>query len=279
MKKVLLTGATGMLGKQVAKQLSKKGIGFKALASDLTKPETLEQEFEGIDAVIHCAGLVNGSKAEDFFKVNAGGTSSLVKAAEKASVKKFVHISTMDVVFKKGAYSISKLEGENSVKNSGLNWVVIRPTALYDAGNSKIAKLVRIVKSFPLVPVIGSGNKKLQPVWAEDVAIAVIKSLDLEKAIGKTYSIASEKAVTFNQIVDIAGKKLGKKPIKLHLPLPALLLVARASNPFLKSPFLNKDQLLLLSKDKTANISLAKKELGFKPKTIEEGIELILKQA
>lgn len=294
MTKVLLTGATGMLGSRVAKALLGKkisvratvlrdagpglpsGPGLEIVEADITRPETLERAFEGVDAVIHCAGLVDGSDSKEFFRVNAEGTKNLVRAAEKAGIKKLVHVSTADVAFRRGAYSLSKLEGEQAVKASKLKWVVVRPTAIYDERKSKISKVLLMARSWPVVPVLGSGRQKLQPVWIGDVADFLIKALESKKSTGKVYTLASESPVSMNAILDIAARALHKPIIKLHIPMPVLFAAACINEKVSKRPFLNRDQLALLSEDKAADISLARKELGFRPLKIEKGIARVL---
>jgi len=205
MSRVLLTGAAGMLGSRVAKALLAKKIPVRAMVlskqdsgflsrlgaelveADITRPETLAKALNGIDSVIHCAGLIDGFGKEAFFRVNAEGTKNLVRAAEKAMVKKFVHVSSADVAFRKGAYSLSKLAGESVVRASKLNWVVVRPTAIYDGQKSKLTRVILLAKRLPVVPVLGSGNKKLQPVHVDDVANAIVKALSAPKAVGSLF--------------------------------------------------------------------------------------------
>jgi len=162
------------------------------------------------------------------------------------------------------------------VRASKLNWVVVRPAAIYDLKKSKLTRVILMAKRLPVVPVLGSGDKKLQPVHVDDVADVIVKALCSPKAVGKVYTLASEKPVSMNEIIALAAKALGKRVLKLHIPMPILFAAAALNEKVSKRPFLNRDQLALLSKDKPADASLAVKELGFSPKPIEKGIKEIL---
>ena len=106
-----------------------------------------------VDIIIHLAGISNG----DVFKINYEGTRNLVDACVENKVKKFIFISSFDAILETD-YGKSKLKAEDYIKNSGLNYIIFRPTVIYGNDNKKdIGRLIKLIK-LGVAPILGDGN-------------------------------------------------------------------------------------------------------------------------
>jgi len=301
MRKILVTGATGFLGSYVVAELKKMKYDFKCLVrkegdayllekegiqivyGDVTNKPSLISALKGVDTVLHMAGVIKSSSKELYYDVNERGTKNLVEACEENKVKKMVHISTQDVVFQQGDYSISKLKGEEVVKNSALAFTVFRPTVIYGAGECGLKDLVSLIRNFPIVPVLGNGQNKFQPVYAGDVAKAIVKAvvepkdITKDKTRGRTYSIGGPDRITFDELVDLIMKELKIKKAKIHVPALLLKPFVQVYEKVAPNPFMTVDSLKLLTCDKTCDNSAAITDLGYKPIHFKDGIKYMLK--
>ncbi len=287
---ILVTGATGFVGKNLIEKLSKNqkirclvrkdsdlGKSIEVVKGDLTDVKYLKEATKNVSTVIHLAAIINSSNKEEFERINIEGTRNLVKACKENNVKKFIHLSTCDVILKnKNDYASSKLEAENIVKASGLNYFIIRPTVIYGKGDKEsLGMLFNVIKKYPFAPVIGNGNYELQPVHIDDVIGIILKCLSLKTA-NRTYFVAGPNPVTFNRIIDITSKVLSKKVFKIHFPLLLLRIILKPYELISKNPSITYKELLAVTENKTCNISVTEKELGFKPLSFEEGVKKTL---
>lgn len=285
---ILLTGATGFVGKHLLNKLKNQQIrclirrdvnleGIELVKGDLTDVRSLEEATKNISIVIHLAAVIKSNRREEFEKINIEGTKNLVSASIKNKIKKFIYISSHDATLgDKYDYAYSKLEAEKIVKNSELNYTILRPTVIYGKNDKEsLGMLFDMIKKYPFAPVIGDGNYQLQPVHIEDVVDMIIKCLDSAKS-EKTYFVAGPEPLTFNEIVNKTSKALSKKIIKIHFPLWLLKTLLKPYEILSKNPSLTYKKILAVTENKTCDISETEKELGFKPVTFEEGLKKTL---
>jgi len=288
-KMILITGATGFVGKHLLKRLSKTkvrclvrknvdcGKNVELFRGDLIDACSLEEATKNVSTVVHLAAIINSNKKEEFETVNVEGTKNLLAACKKNKVNKFVYISSCDVILRnKHDYAYSKLAAEELVKSSGLKYIILRPTVIYGKGDKEsLGMLFNIIKKYPFAPVIGNGDYKLQPVYIDDVISVIIKCLDF-KHTNKTYFVAGPEPLTFNDIINKTSAILSKKTIKLHFPLPILKVLLKPYEILSKNPSLTYKKLEIVTENKVCDISSTKKDLGFKPIAFEEGVKRTL---
>ena len=257
--KILVTGATGFLGRNLTEELDKNKFTYYILSRKKNKDFTgslfdktfLLKATKNIDIIMHLAGSDKG----DVFKINYEGTKNLVEAAKENKVKKIIYISSHDITTDTD-YGKSKLKAEEAIKESKINYIILRPTVFYGKDNNKdIGKLIEIIKKYKFVPIPGNGNFKLQPLYVKDLVNIIIKSIKLNN---KEYFIAGSQQLTFNDLVDIISKNFSKKIYKIKIP-----------------KFIVKLKNKTLLHDKICNINEIKKDFNFTPLSFEEGINLI----
>lgn len=290
---ILITGATGYVGQNLVSKLSKdqrvrcfvtieKSVGDNVdfVRGDLSDINSLEEATRGISSVVHLAAVIKSRRREEFVKVNVEGTKNLLSACIKNKVKRFIYISSYDVILRnKNDYAFSKIQAEDIVKNSGLDYIIIRPTVIYGRGDKRnLGMLFGLIKKYSFAPVIGSGNYKLQPVYVEDVVEAIVKCLEIKKA-KKTYFVGGPEALTFNEVVNKTSEVLSKRAVKLHIPLPIIKLFLKSYEKVFRNPFMTYNELLSTIEDKTCDISETEKELGFRPISFEEGLKKVFSVA
>jgi NADH dehydrogenase len=288
--KILLTGASGGLGSQLSAALSATGkAAVRALihrqplrretaetaetaVGDLADPDSLCRAVHGVDTVVHLAARIHASRAEDYFRVNVEGTKNLIAACRSAGVRRLVYVSSAAAHPLGGAYSLSKWQAEERVRQCGLPWLILRPSEVYGPGSpDAIQKLIGWIDTFPILPVIGDGLYTLSPAYVDDVIGACVGAALDDSLVNEVFILAGPEVVTFNGLVDCIGRFLRKSPLRVHIPVAVARAVAEFSGWF--SAGLVPDQISRLLCAKDFNIELARQRLGYRPRRLEEGLK------
>lgn len=294
MVNILITGATGMIGRKLLGKLIReeykisvlvKHEKYKELLKDfscefrignLLDRESLYAAIGGIDAVIHLAGITHTNSIKLYYQINTEGTKNLLEACEKNGVKKFIYISSRTASVEGGAYAHSKFLAEEEVKKSSIPWIILRLAEVYGAGEKEaIFRLIQIIKRNSFIPIIGNGIYRLSPVYIDDVLDVIVAAVSAESAIWKTYTIAGPKSYTYIELVDIISGILHIKKKKLFIPVFLMRVIAYLFF-ILKNDFIVQDQISRLLCEKPEDISLAKGDLNFHPKSFQDAIKNVL---
>lgn len=288
---LFITGVAGKIGSFLLDSLCGKGYLIRALfqdkapsfknqeiqsiVGDLLQPESFAFALQGVSTVIHLAGITHTNDISRYYRVNSYGTLQLLKLCKRHGVKRFIFISTRAICETGGDYSRSKRIAEKYVRESGLEWVVLRLGEIYGTKASKgIDAVLDYVERFPVIPVIGNGEYSVMPLYVADAVLSIVKVLEREYLHGRIYTIAGPEVLSYNELIDkILSVKMARK-IRLHIPFILTKILADISALIRKDAFLVKDQLPRLSCKKSNDISLAVAELGFAPVKIEDAIRL-----
>lgn len=204
----LVTGDSGFVGRNLMKKINAKG-----LKSDINNE--LNDELKGMDGVIHLAAIMDESN-KNIWKVNVDGTKNLVSECKRAGVKRLVYISSLNVKLKnRGVYGDSKAEAENIIKQSGLNWTILRPGLVYGKDDTKNLTIIyRIVKKWKIFLTIDKGEFLLTPVLVDDLTEVIRLVLKNKNCFKKIYEVGGEK-VKFNELIEEIGLMAGVKKVRL----------------------------------------------------------------
>ena len=297
MHTVFVTGATGFVGHAVLQRLCAlghvvrclvrrgserdlRGLGAIArIEGDVLTRRGLEEGIVGCDAVIHLVGIIREHRAAGvtFEGVHVEGTRNVLEAAKAAGVQRYLHMSALGT--RRGAasrYHQTKWAAEEAVRASGLGWTIFRPSIIYGRGDGLVTMLASMVRRLPVVPVIGSGDQRLQPIPVEQVAAGFAGALDQAATIKQTYEVGGPQAVTLEELLDLIGRALGRRRVlKAHVPLGLMTPLARLLHPLPGFP-VTPDQLLMLGEDSVCDPRPFHETFALEPVPLAVGLERML---
>jgi len=259
---ILVTGASGFVGRHVTRDLVANGARVRALVrsargasalegidcelarGDVTDPASLRAAARGVRAIVHLVSIIEGSPAT-FERVMAAGTGNLVEAAREGGVRRIVLMSALGT--DPGAtvpYFRAKWAAEQAVASSGVERVVLRPSFIFGGDGGALPRFLRIARLAPVTPVLGPGTQRVQPIWIDDVVRAVRLAIDAEE-VAAPIELGGPETVTWNGLWSRMKDALGTRRPALNVPFwlargPAALLER------LPSPPLTRDQLRML---------------------------------
>ena len=286
---VLLIGGTGYVGDAMRRRLREAGHqvtllvrlsssseryeqeGFSTIQGDVTDPDSLARALERVrpEAVINLVAVIKEKGDVTFERLNYQGSVHVVDAMRQTGVGRLLQMSALGAGnTPEYPYHFTKWRAENYIKDSGLTWTIFRPSIIFGPGQHDqfVTQLANVVKMAPVVPVVGDGNARFQPVHLDDVADAYERALRDPSTAGHTYELAGPEVLTYEEILDECARALGKKKPKLHVPV-ALMMPAAAvmgAIPFIDAP-VTTDQLKMLKIDNTTDQNAIQTLIGHAP--------------
>jgi uncharacterized protein YbjT (DUF2867 family) len=298
MATVAVTGGTGFVGRAVVGALSRHGHqarclvraapegrvtglnGVSTVPGDVTQPAGLPEALRGADAVVHLVGIIRErpGRGVTFERLHAEATRNVVAAAREAGVPRFVHMSALGARARAPSrYHQTKWAAEETVRQSGLDWTIFRPSVIFGPGDGFVTVLARLVRWLPIVPVVGSGKNRLQPVSVTDVAESFARAVERPPTAGQAFAVGGPRAYTFDQVLDEVGAALGRRRVrKLHHPIGLVAPLVRALE---RAPFfpLTTDQMVMLREDNTCDPAPWAQAFGIDPVELGPGIRAYLR--
>jgi len=239
--KVFLTGGTGFVGSEVLRQLAAAGhtprclvrrgsekklaldSGVEIHHGDVTEPATLKGALKGCDAVIHLVGIIREfpGRGITFEQMHTAATRHMVAAAKEQGVRRYLQMSANGTRENAAtAYHRTKWAGEEAVRASGLAWTIFRPSLIFGPQDAFVNMIAGMIRSLPVVPVLGDGRYRMSPVAVEDVAAGFVRALVHPETAGRTFHCCGPDSHSYDEIIDLVGAALGRtRPGKLHHPL------------------------------------------------------------
>jgi NADH dehydrogenase len=261
------------------RKASELPVGVEQVIGDVTDGATLSGRLDGIQTVVHLVGIIEEHGGSTFDAVIRQGTENIVREASQAGAQYFILMSALGAQDDHDyPYHQAKYQAEQAVKASGLPYTIFRPSVIFGKGDGFITVLAGLVKSFPIIPVAGSGQSMFQPVQLDDVATCFAQViLNPEANAGQTYELGGAKSYTYEQILNVIAAELGKKKPKVHIPTPLMKMVVSITAPLPKSlrPPVTTEQLKMLALDNSTENSATEMLIGHKPVALEDGIAYI----
>jgi NADH dehydrogenase len=296
-QRVFVTGSTGFVGKRVVRALLAQGFlvrclvrpgseqdlkGFESIdrvPGDVQQPEGLVPSVEGCGALVHLVGIIREqpSRGVTFDRLHTQATRNMLALARAAGVKRFIQMSALGTRPDAHArYHRTKWEAEEAVRASDLEWTIFRPSIIFGRGDEFVSVLARMVKRLPVVPVLGSGRYRLQPIPVEQVAEGFVRSLRTPASVRQTYEVAGPTPYSFVDLLDEIGRALGRPRVrKIHVPLAPVRVMTRALDwlPFYP---VSSDQLTMLEEESVADASRFFADFAIKPEPLAAGLQRML---
>ncbi len=296
-RRVFLTGATGFVGHALLQRLCAAGHVVRCLVrrgsetelrgqgaiarieGDVVTRQGLDEGMAGCDTVIHLVGIIREHPASGvtFERVHPQATMNVLAAARTAGIRRYVHMSALGARPDAAArYHRSKWAAEEAVRASGLDWTIFRPSIIYGRGDGFVTLLASMVRRLPVVPVIGSGRQRLQPIPVEQVAAGFVGALDRPATVNRTYEVGGPDAVTMVDLLDAIGHALGRRRVrKISVPVGAMRPMARVLHPVPGFP-VTPDQLLMLGEDSVCDARPFFETFELEPVPLAVGLERML---
>src|SRR3989304_7971542 len=292
-----VTGASGFVGSHLISGLLKEGYKVRALvrseekggklkeqgcevaSGDVRDLASLERAFQGVQAVIHLVAITREKGDTNFETVNRLGTKNVCEAMKKSGVSRLVYTSIVRAGPEvKSAYLRSKWAAEQEIRKTELDWTILRCSFIFGAGGNALETLASMIRRLPIVPVLGDGKYKQQPIFVKDVVSCLIKSLEEDKTVRNVYEIGGPEPLEYNQILDAIGEALGKKRRKLHLPLAINRPLIAIGERILPKPLITIPELELLIMDPIPEKNVIKEVFGIDPLPLREVLKKTFKE-
>ncbi|HEY1511780.1 MAG TPA: NAD(P)H-binding protein [Solirubrobacteraceae bacterium] len=265
---LLLTGATGTIGRPLLRRLTAAGVPVRCLVrdprrlgpervrvqialGDLGDPLSFRHALRGVDTVVHLASVIRDQPNGSIEELDGVATWRLVRAAERAGAQRFVFFSTIAASTRSRARLMrAKAIAERAVIESSLEHTLFAPSLVYSPSDPFMTLLERM-SLLPVMPISGSGHAQYQPIWADDVADCVIAALPggahSGEAVGARYELAGPETLTYEQIVECALASFRRRRRIVKLPIralrPSLKLIELLAGP---TAFATWDEVELL---------------------------------
>jgi uncharacterized protein YbjT (DUF2867 family) len=264
---ILVTGGTGFVGPKIVHRLRAEDRPVRCLVrdpdrgkdlaawgcelaqGDVTDPESVRRAAEGCDVVVHLVAIIQG-KPEQFERVMVQGLKNVVGAAKEVGVRRFVLMSalgTSEQTKDLTPYFGAKWRMEQAVKDSRLEHVIFRPSFIFGKDGGALKTFLRLVRLSPVIPVFGTGNQRIQPIWIENVAEYYAAAIDRPEAANRTFELGGPDIVTYEQLYDRIKRVLGKRRPKLNVPFGVLRVNAAILEALPGPSPLTRDQLKMIA--------------------------------
>lgn len=235
---ILVTGATGTVGRALVPRLLERGEEVRVLVRDprglgplrvevrialgdlteLGDPRIVRQALRGVDTVIHLAAAIRDQPPVRVEELNGLATARLLRAAEGSSVGRFVFFSAIGATaFQRTRFFRAKALAERAVLDSELDTTVFAPSIVYD-GDDPWVRIQRRLSLLPAIPVSGEGEAQFEPIWAGDVAGCVLADLELG-AGSRRHELAGPERLTYDQMARLIARVWGRERPVVHVPL------------------------------------------------------------
>jgi len=270
-RRTAVLGGSGFIGRYVVKRLAARGeviaagcrnaeaakflrpmgdVGQVALLNVAIDDEVLLPAFlAGNGALVNCVGILRESAPQTFERVHHTGPARLARFARDAAVERFVHISAIGADPRStSAYARTKAAGEQAVRDAFPTVTILRPSVVFGPEDQFFNRFATMATISPVLPLIGGGETRFQPVHVGDVADAVVKCLDDPATAGRTYELGGPKIYTLRQILELLLTEIRRRRGFIDLSFGLAAFQAKLMS-ILPNPPLTPDQVELLKRD------------------------------
>ncbi len=237
---ILLTGATGTVGRALLRRLTASGAPVRCLVrdprrlgadrvrvqivlGDLADAASFRNALRGVDTVVHLAASIRDQPRGSLEELNAVATLRLTRAAERSGARRFVFFSAVGASLQSPTrFFRAKALARQAVEASDLETTIFSPSLVYAPGDPWMTLLQRL-SYLPAMPMAGSGKTLSQPIWAEDAADCVVSALERGgHDARRAFDLAGPESLSYDEIVKLALDPLGRERPVLHLPRPVV---------------------------------------------------------
>ncbi len=283
-KLACIFGGSGFVGRQIVRELARLGYTIKVasrtperayflrtagtvgqivpVACDYQDDSSIRAAVRGCELVVNCVGILYEKNNNSFAAIHTELPRAIAKACRVEDVRRFIHFSALGCDHAASKYGKSKYAGERTVLENFPRATILRPATIFGAEDNFFNLFARLSVVLPVLPLIGGGDTKFQPVYVGDVADAVIITARHDDCSGKTYELGGPDILTFRQLYARIFKETSRpRPL---MPLPwGLAKLQGAILGLFPTPILTVDQVETLKSDSVVGLSaLTLRDLG-----------------
>ena len=270
-KEILLFGATGQIGRNLIRKLSKNNYKITAVTRNIHragyilktqanpgylelvelknfKTDKIDKLFKKSSICINLIGILHERKKDEFKLIHTDLPNLLSIKSKEFKLEKFIHLSALGIeAATDSKYALSKIEGEKKIKENFKNSIIIKPSIVYSVDDKFSTKFMSLLSILPLMPLYYNGKTKFSPIHVSDL-VNIIFNLMSGKEESLVLECIGSEIITFKEIIQILLRSIDKKRILFPIPLPVAKLTAKFFQLF-PNPLLTEDQLRLLRYD------------------------------
>jgi len=285
-------GASGFIGRNIVRELAKRGYRVNAICRDaeyakflkpmgvvgqvvpirvdVTSAEGIAAVVQGADVVVNLVGILHQAGRNTFEAVQATAPGLIAKAAREAGASSMIHVSAIGAdPDGAAAYARTKAAGEKAVLAAFPTATILRPSIVFGPNDSFFNRFAGMALTAPALPLIGGGRTKFQPVYVDDVADAAMAAIDNPDAAGKTYELGGPAVYSFEDLLKMTLRQIKRPRHLISLPFWAAKIQASVLE-LLPSPPLTRDQVELLKTDNVVSEgALTLADLGVEATPVE----------
>ena len=295
---VTVFGGSGFVGRYVVRALAKDGwrirvamrrtniapelrvmgdVGqIELMQANIRYPDSVARTLQGAEAVVNLVGVLFESGKQGFAALHTAAARSLAEQAAGLGIKRFVQVSAIGAdATSPSEYGRTKAAGEAAVRAAIPSAAVVRPSIVFGPEDDFFNRFAGLAAISPVLPLIGGGATRFQPVYAGDVGAAVAAALGDPAEVGRTFELGGPGVYTFRQLLELMLRETRHRRLLLPLPFPMAKVMGRAGDLQARllpvvAPQITTDQVALLQRDNVADPALPGLEaLGVTPTALE----------
>ena len=293
---VTVFGGSGFIGHYVVRALAQAGWRVRvAVRRPNNRPElrvmgqvgqveltqanvrnaaSVARALEGATACINLVGVLYEAGRQGFDQIHREAAGAIAAAAAAEGITRFVQMSALGADARSSSdYARSKAEGEAAVRAAIPSAILIRPSVAFGPEDGFFNKFAAMAVFSPVLPLIGGGHTRFQPIYAGDIGAAIAAAIGVPDAAGKTYELGGPGVYSFRQLMEIMLKETQRRRVLLPVPFPVAGLLGSAAGLLAMTPFpppITRDQVELLKADSVVSDgALGLSALGVTPTALE----------
>ena len=289
---ILITGPTGLVGQRLVARLADRdevvclvrparrmrqfspGVAVRVVSGDVDDPPTLRLAMHGVATIIHLAAISRPLPGRTVESVNVGGTRNVVEAAQEVGVRRIVFVSPIGAD-PHSAYQYLKTKGqaEELVKAGGLDYTIVRTSAVYGEGDDWTVPMAMGLRAMRLAfPIPGDGSSRLQPIFVDDLVECLVRSLCDRAKYNQTLAVGGPQILTFDEVVTAVMKAVDVNRRRVYLREPMARTIANVTARLFGRPLFSTAAIDLLSISRTTALDSVSYQFGFQPARMSDSL-------
>ena len=288
---ITVFGGTGFIGRHLVTRLLRSGATVrvaarhparvKVLAEPAKAPQIVQADvlddvavdavIAGAEAVFNLVGILTETARQTYHAIHVEGARRVALAAQRHGVMRVIHISALGASPASPAISDqTKAEGEQAVRAVFPQATIVRPSLTFGEGDHFFSRFAAMIRSSPVLPLIGGGTTKFQPVFVDDMTAGLLELVKRSDTAGKTYEFGGPQVYSFKVLLELLLIAVNRQRVLLPIPFALAEMQAGLLELF-PNPPLTRDQVRLLKTDKVVSgIEPTLVDLGVQPRPLEE---------